>query len=323
MTSTLTRLMQDNPAMMHVVLTSLPEPTFLISKQGIYIEAWGGTDHKRHHDPSTLVGLSQYEVLPADKAVWFSQIIVDVIESNKPQELSYELDPKELHCFDGHEGPETTQYFDALVIPLPDVDMVLWIVRNVTEHQAALKQLGQQAKELTIKTYTDHLTQVNNRFALDSLLPHALEIAKIQQESACVFMIDIDCFKELNDQYGHLKGDDALREVAATIKAWAGKNSLCFRYGGDEFLAFIPSISLSGCNSKAEALLQLITNLAIPNTRSRISDTLSVTLGIQHCEHIPDNMTVERFVSIADQALFFAKRRKRGTYHLLEKKETQ
>ncbi len=64
MTSIFSSTIIANPEILQFIFQSLPEPTFLINKKGVYIEAWGGTDSERHHNPSYLVGLNQYDVLP-------------------------------------------------------------------------------------------------------------------------------------------------------------------------------------------------------------------------------------------------------------------
>lgn len=315
MNSTLTELMKVNPALMHTVFASLPEPTFLISKTGVYVEAWGGRDTTRHHDPRIIIGLDQYQVLPADKAVWFSQVVVDVIESQTPAELEYSLDPKSLSCFNEVEGPKDRQFFNALVIPLPDTEFVLWTVRNITEHQNALERLAKQQLELEKITHLDHLTKVYNRYALDVMVPDVLELAYLNQTGCALLMIDLDCFKQYNDRYGHLKGDDVLESLGATLMNWCSAHDLCFRYGGDEFLVVCPNIRESECLERAEQLRDQVNALAIEHLSSTVSNCVSITIGIHYCPHIPHPMSTERLVAVADKALFFAKKQRRGTIH--------
>ncbi len=66
--SIFSRVIANNPSVVHHIFEALPEPTFLIDAEGYYIEAWGGTDSKRHHDPANLIGLNQYQVLPREKS---------------------------------------------------------------------------------------------------------------------------------------------------------------------------------------------------------------------------------------------------------------
>lgn len=315
--STLSQALTLNPDIIHMVFESLPEPTFLLNKQGVYVEAWGGTDTKRHHDPSSIIGLNQYAVLPKDKAEWFSRVIVEVIESGEARELEYELHPKDLPCFEGKQGPTELQYFSAFVIPIPNQELVLWTVRNITEYKTNEQKLARQQKELERLTFIDHLTQVHNRYALDTLLPSAMKYAYNLGQTGALFMIDIDHFKELNDHYGHLTGDSALKKVSAEIQTWCQNVGICFRYGGDEFLVFIRNLDLEQSKQKAQALMDKITALQIPNQTSSVCPHLSITIGIKLCELSDANNGIERYISMADKALFNAKRRERGSIHLL------
>ncbi|WP_171758863.1 sensor domain-containing diguanylate cyclase [Vibrio sp. RE86] len=321
MKSTLSAQIANNPDMMHVVFEALPEPTFLIDRTGTYVEAWGGRDTKRHHNPASLVGLNQYQVLPADKAIWFSQLIVDVIESGNATEIEYSLDPKELSCFDGIEGPTEEQYFSALVIPLPDTSMVLWTVRNITEYKRNLDTLAKQQLKLEKLTYMDHLTQVYNRFALDALLPDAIELSKLKLIGSAIMMIDIDCFKQYNDTYGHIQGDHVLKALGMTIREWARTKDLCFRYGGDEFLIYVPDVNREESIRRAMQLQKDVRALSIPHASSTVGAHFSITIGLQHYELVPDSLNAERFISIADKALFYAKSQQRGSIHQLTEGE--
>lgn len=318
MTSTISAVLSNTPEMIDIIFESMPEPTFLLDKSGTYVQAWGGSDKKRHHDPSSLVGLNQYQVLPADKAIWFSQIIVDVIESQKPYELEYSLHPQQLPTFEGLDGPKELQHFSALVIPLPKTQYVLWTVRNITEYKHTLEKLAHHQLELERLTNLDHLTQLYNRYALDVLLPDAIQLAKTMVVGSAILMIDVDCFKQYNDNYGHLKGDKVLQAIGDTIRTWASPRDLCFRYGGDEFLIYIADIDEERCVEKAQQLKQMIDALSIANRASTVNDCVSVTIGVHHHPYLEEDLTVEQFVGIADRALYYAKERQRGSIHLFE-----
>ncbi len=316
MTSIFSSTIIANPEILQFIFQSLPEPTFLINKQGVYIEAWGGTDSERHHNPSYLVGLNQYDVLPAVQAAWFTDVIQQAIEQGCAKELEYEIDPTQLPCFDNVPRPSQKQYFSALVIPLPNTDMVLWTVRNISDYKHTVEKLAQHQLELEHLTHMDHLTQVYNRYAMDSLLPQALDIARLDKMSAAILMIDIDCFKEYNDGYGHIQGDEVLRKISQTLRRWKSNLELCFRYGGDEFLIFMTGANIEQCQQRAEELMGMIANLHIPHHSSRVSDHVTITIGIRHCDLIEREMTAEKLVSVADKALFHAKHQQRGTIHM-------
>ncbi|WP_154172201.1 GGDEF domain-containing protein [Vibrio metoecus] len=316
MTSIFSSTIIANPEILQFIFQSLPEPTFLLNKQGVYLEAWGGTDSERHHNPSYLVGLNQYDVLPAAQAAWFTEVIVESIEQNCAKELEYEVDPTQLPCFQHVPGPTDKQYFSALVIPLPGTEMVLWTIRNISDYKHTVEKLAQHQLELEHLTHMDHLTQVYNRYAMDSLLPQALDIARLDKMSAAILMIDIDCFKEYNDGYGHIQGDEVLRKISQTLRRWKSNLELCFRYGGDEFLIFMTGANIELCQQRAEELMGMIANLHIPHHSSRVSDHVTITIGIRHCDLIEREMTAEKLVSVADKALFHAKHQQRGTIHM-------
>lgn len=317
MNSTLLEAIAGNPEMIHRVFDAVPEPTYLLDKSGTYIDAWGGKNTKCHHNPAVLIGLTQHQVLPLETAEWFCQIIADVVDSGQATELEYSLDPKEIPCFEGIEGPTEPQHFSAFVVPLPNAPFVLWTVRNITEYKLALEYSAHQQAELEKLTYKDHLTQLYNRYALDSLLPAAFDSTKAKDMSSAILMIDIDCFKQFNDYYGHLRGDDALKTVANAILAWATPQDLCFRYGGDEFLIYITGVSEAESYSRAEHLRQAILGLNIPHKGSSVAEQLTITIGMQFCASVTGKENAEQIVAIADKALFYAKNRQRGSIHQL------
>lgn len=96
---------------------------------------------------------------------------------------------------------------------------------------------------------------------------------------------------------------------------WCSAHDLCFRYGGDEFLVVCPNIRESECLERAEQLRDQVNALAIEHLSSTVSNCVSITIGIHYCPHIPHPMSTERLVAVADKALFFAKKQRRGTIH--------
>ncbi len=308
-----------DPELIDIIFEALPEPTFLINRHGVYVDAWGGTDTKRHHDPKQIIGLSQEQVLPEKRARLHLKIIAEVLDSGIPKEIEYSLDPQEMPVFrDTGTGPIERQYFSGLVIPIKGVDLVLWLVRNITEYKRTVAKLASHKSKLEHLTHLDHLTQMYYRYAMDTLLPRALERAKLQQVSAAIFMIDIDHFKGYNDHFGHQSGDVVLRKVSKALDDWKRKTDLCFRYGGDEFLIFITDINNENCLSKAQHLAESVAELRIRNPTSPNSDFVTITIGLKHYPIIPPEMTINQFVNIADKALMYGKFHQRGMVHLLD-----
>ncbi len=78
-------------------------------------------------------------MLPVVQAAWFTDVIQQAIEQGFAKKLEYEIDPTQLPCFEQVPGPTNKQYFSKLVIPLPNTDMVLWTVRNISDYKRTVE----------------------------------------------------------------------------------------------------------------------------------------------------------------------------------------
>ena len=90
-------------------------------------------------------------------------------------------------------------------------------------------------------TIKDGLTDISNKRQLDNVMAKEISRAQRHERPLSLLMIDIDHFKDVNDTYGHLAGDDVLREVAARIKAELRMSDALGRFGGEEFVVLLPA----------------------------------------------------------------------------------
>ncbi|ADR33314.1 diguanylate cyclase [Sulfuricurvum kujiense DSM 16994] len=100
----------------------------------------------------------------------------------------------------------------------------------------------------------DVLTQVANRFQFDNVLEHSISLAQRYGRTLSILLIDIDFFKEVNDTYGHLIGDDVLKKLAHTLNEGIRKSDVIARWGGEEFVILLPDSELSSALKLAETL---------------------------------------------------------------------
>lgn len=112
-------------------------------------------------------------------------------------------------------------------------------------------ELGQRSRELTRLAYTDGLTQVMNRTAFEE----ALMGARTGEEAMAIF--DINCFKQVNDRYGHQAGDELLCQAAHCIQRAFGPYGSCYRIGGDEFAVLLPRCTAAAMEEYLESLREL------------------------------------------------------------------
>ncbi|GIX05368.1 MAG: hypothetical protein KatS3mg114_1237 [Planctomycetaceae bacterium] len=155
----------------------------------------------------------------------------------------------------------------------------------------------------------DGLTGLANRRTFDAQLQHELSGAEegVQRECA-LLLIDLDCFKSINDNYGHQAGDEVLRQISQLLKLqsrhWRSTDRvLLARYGGEELALLLPGVGLAGARRIGESIRSCIESAQVVFQGVRIPVTASVGVAVwpQHGEN------VEKLVAAADAALYRAK----------------
>ncbi|MEE2730607.1 MAG: diguanylate cyclase [Pseudomonadota bacterium] len=168
-------------------------------------------------------------------------------------------------------------------------------------------QLQKANAELELMTYTDALTQVANKRRFDDSLQQEWNRAARNQTPLGLMILDIDYFKRYNDTYGHVQGDECLRQVASAVKQWANRSGeLVARIGGEEFSVLQPNVSIEALKASARHVLEAIRALAIEHSDSEVSDRVTVSVGIAICIPGPGQSAIE-LVTAADDALYRAK----------------
>jgi diguanylate cyclase (GGDEF)-like protein len=168
-------------------------------------------------------------------------------------------------------------------------------------------ELEKANKELLRLSNMDGLTQIYNRRYFDNAL--CTEMNRLQRTATpiSVLICDIDFFKNFNDTYGHLAGDDCIRSVAYTIQKHCRRISdITARYGGEEFGVILPNTSSNEAISIAESIRQGVEQAKIPHRTSTIKDIVTLSIGLASI--IPDHHTTpSTIIALADKALYESK----------------
>ncbi|NOQ16602.1 MAG: diguanylate cyclase [Methyloprofundus sp.] len=172
---------------------------------------------------------------------------------------------------------------------------------------ATSRALAEETQKVKKLVNEDDLTGIANRRFLNKTLDQEFRRHLREQMSLSIIMIDIDWFKDFNDHFGHLAGDDALRrcaqQMAATIKR-AGE--FVARYGGEEFCVVLPSTEIKKAKEVAEDLCKAVQELNIYRDDLSSYNCLTISLGVSSV--VPQKSgSVESLISSADQALYQAK----------------
>ncbi|CAD5929177.1 diguanylate cyclase [Planktothrix agardhii] len=203
-------------------------------------------------------------------------------------------------------------------VPWSETDVELAVVVTdqlaIAIQQSQLyQQLHQVNQELENLANLDGLTQVANRRRFDLILEQ--EWLRLRREKLPLSMVlaDIDYFKLYNDTYGHLAGDDCLKQVARALRQTLKRPAdLVARYGGEEFAVILPNTSLTGALQVAEAIREAVYNLQLCHETSPGKGVITLSLGVSSL--IPSGDEVPQIlIKKADQALYKAKSRGKNT----------
>lgn len=167
--------------------------------------------------------------------------------------------------------------------------------------------------ELKEKARIDGLTGLFLKRFFTEKLYSEIERAKRYNTDFYIMMLDIDHFKSINDTYGHLIGDDVLKATATTITSAVRHGDIVGRYGGEEFIVLLPTISQKNVIEIAEKIRKSIKNIVFKENKK----TFSITISIGIAQYIKD-MDMDTLIGNADSALYQAKNSGRDNIVLYE-----
>ncbi|MDD3192221.1 MAG: GGDEF domain-containing protein, partial [Bacilli bacterium] len=150
---------------------------------------------------------------------------------------------------------------------------------------------------------TDFLTGLSSKEAFEKLLKTTIQNAKKSQSNLSLLMIDIDNFKELNDHYGHLYGDEILKKVAQVMQDSIRKHDLSFRFGGDEFAIILPGINRDFAKIVANRIIREVNEIH-QTVGSKDELSIHISIGISEWE---EGISFIELIQKADKALYTAK----------------
>ncbi|OUS31643.1 hypothetical protein A9Q99_03480 [Gammaproteobacteria bacterium 45_16_T64] len=176
------------------------------------------------------------------------------------------------------------------------------------------QQLEQAKQHLLILSETDQLTGLKNRRYFDDCYTSQYKQAFRSQVSISIQVIDIDNFKQVNDRYGHVAGDECLKQVAQVILHHSQRpGDVAFRYGGEEFVVLLPSTDINGAEQVGQSIRQAVEGTSVEFDGVLIN--LTVSIGV--AEEVPDNDDGQRcLLQRADAALYVAKEKGRNRVEL-------
>lgn len=161
------------------------------------------------------------------------------------------------------------------------VDSLIGFMFDISERKRTEQKLIDMQKELEELSFKDGLTGVANRRRFDAIMELEWANARRSRQPLSLVMLDIDYFKQYNDHYGHLEGDQCLKLVARILGMAATRaRDFVARFGGEEFVLVLPETDESAALKVAERCRELIANEQIAHLRSGIGAVLTVSMGV-------------------------------------------
>lgn len=192
------------------------------------------------------------------------------------------------------------------------------MISNMLHIRTALEKTKESKKKveaanalLTEKSETDQLTGLANRYRLTDYSQKLMEDCMHSDMPFAIEILDIDYFKQYNDNYGHQAGDECIKKVASLIKNMQDENIFCARYGGDEFIIIYSGLDKDDVIKAASKLKSDIMKLNIKHEFSKALPIVTISQGI--CQSVPVEINKSwDFLHVADEYLYKIKKQTRN-----------
>ncbi len=290
--------MGKNKKYLDAIISAIPDLMFLVDINGNYLDVFANNkEYLLYRPKEEIIGKNVTDFFDQATSEKLLSLVQKAIKTQTLQCLEYEL----------YLSSEK-EFFEARVMPTyfkeSDNDTAMVVVRDITKKLQRKSEIEISKAEMKHLATHDSLTNLPNRALIFEHLNHAITIAKRTKNNGALLFIDIDCFKDINDNYSHQTGDLLLQDFALRLSQIRRNSDIVGRLSGDEFLLILENIS------KMDDILHIIekikAQLSIPFSINDINIELTVSIGVA-C--FPENGdTADKLIHASDQAMYNVKK---------------
>ncbi|MET4028155.1 diguanylate cyclase (GGDEF)-like protein [Marinobacter sp. MBR-99] len=274
------------------------------------VQAWNGfMEHHSGITGSQIQNKVLFDVFPDIPQAWLTRKVDAVAMLNTRAFTSWEQRPY-LFKFRNTRpitGTEEYMFQNLTISPLTgtngEVDKICLLIYDVTEFASSKRALERANEQLAKLSMTDRLTGLLNRGTWENLVDAEYERYRRYGQATSLVMFDIDHFKPVNDNYGHLAGDEVIRHTAQTTRNNIRQSDSAGRYGGEEFGIILPETDAENARIICERIRESIEKSTVETSAGNITYTIS--MGIAQLTEEPENYM--QWMQKADEALYSAK----------------
>lgn len=263
-------------------------------------------------DLAKVKGLPIEQVFADLPVAWLRRKLTSVIDLQVPAFSSWEQRQYIIKLPHLRPLSSDSQYMaqNCSMLPLTAADgksrYVGLLIEDATDAYVYQQQLQRSVAQLEQANRTDGLTGIYNRHYWQQQLSYEIQRAQRYQHPLSLLLFDLDKFKQLNDQYGHLGGDFVLVELSRLIAGLLRDTDLFGRYGGEEFGIILPDTAVTGALQVANRICETVAQHQMMFNQQQISCTVSIGV-VSYFQQ-----SVDELIQCADTALYSAKRQGRN-----------
>ncbi len=290
--------LERNEKYLEAIISAMPDLIFLVDVNGKYLDVLAtGKENLLYKSREEIIGKYITDFFDKITSQKLFSLVKKAIDTQKLQCLEYELFISSKQ-----------EFFEARVMPTYfkeyGNDTVMVLVRDLTEKIQRQNEIDISKDELKHLATHDTLTNLPNRVLIFEHLNHTITTAKRTGNDGALLFIDIDCFKDINDNYSHQTGDLLLKEFALRLSHITRSSDIAGRLSGDEFLLILENIN------EMEDVLSVIEKIRVqlmtPFSINDLSIEITVSIGAACFPTNGDN--ADQLIHAADQAMYNVKK---------------